>query len=155
MRHAGSAEAGGYRVIRRWMFNIAAGVSLLLCVMSLAHPFTVGRQTSPVGLQIPVPIPSDAEEIVVLGLGGLEWWEYTPWDKQWYLMSSSPVSAIPVAIGFAVLPMWWWLSNRARRRLSAERLGLCQSCGYNLTANTSGICPECGTPVPSKPEAVA
>jgi hypothetical protein len=26
--------------------------------------------------------------------------------------------------------------------------GSCQSCGYNLTGNTSGTCPECGTPVP-------
>jgi len=24
--------------------------------------------------------------------------------------------------------------------------GYCQSCGYNLTGNTSGVCPECGVP---------
>ena len=30
----------------------------------------------------------------------------------------------------------------ARRRLS--RIGLCPSCGYDLTANVSGVCPECG-----------
>ena len=27
--------------------------------------------------------------------------------------------------------------------------GHCQTCGYNLTGNTSGVCPECGTPTDS------
>jgi hypothetical protein len=31
---------------------------------------------------------------------------------------------------------------RHRRR----KRGVCPSCGYNLTGNTSGVCPECGTP---------
>ena len=38
-----------------------------------------------------------------------------------------------------------WPSSVESRR----HLGLCQACGYNLTANTSGVCPECGTPVPA------
>jgi hypothetical protein len=38
--------------------------------------------------------------------------------------------------------------NYARHRRRA-RLGLCASCGYSLTGNTSGTCPECGTPVPA------
>jgi len=37
--------------------------------------------------------------------------------------------------------------TRAYRRIP---LGHCQSCGYNLFANTSGICPECGTPIPDE-----
>lgn len=42
-------------------------------------------------------------------------------------------------------PMWWliWGIARLRRRRLAK--GLCPSCEYNLTGNTSGVCPECGT----------
>ena len=43
---------------------------------------------------------------------------------------------------FAVLPcIWTWRTVRAWRR---HPPGHCQSCGYNLTGNTSGVCPECG-----------
>ena len=44
----------------------------------------------------------------------------------------------------AWLPYRLW-SNARRRRLA--RAGRCQTCGYNLTGNTSGICPECGTAI--------
>lgn len=33
---------------------------------------------------------------------------------------------------------------RKRRRANRHRRGNCESCGYNLTGNTTGICPECG-----------
>ena len=34
----------------------------------------------------------------------------------------------------------WWRDRRYPK-------GHCQSCGYDLTGNTSGVCPECGTDV--------
>jgi hypothetical protein len=34
----------------------------------------------------------------------------------------------------------------ATRRWLRRRRGLCPSCAYDLTGNTSGACPECGTP---------
>jgi hypothetical protein len=40
--------------------------------------------------------------------------------------------AVPTAISF-------W---RDRRRHAPPHC--CQSCGYDLTGNTSGVCPECG-----------
>jgi hypothetical protein len=50
----------------------------------------------------------------------------------------------------SVLPLIWIaVAWRARRRKRLD--GGCQSCGYDLTAN-SGVCPECGTPVTTKPE---
>ena len=58
-----------------------------------------------------------------------------------------------ILIATLVLPAvygWYW--NRLRRR---KTRGLCISCGYNLTGNTSGVCPECGTPAPGKSEATA
>jgi hypothetical protein len=34
-------------------------------------------------------------------------------------------------------------------RETRRRQGLCPTCGYDLTANTSGVCPECGRVVTS------
>jgi len=42
---------------------------------------------------------------------------------------------------------------RGHLRISTRQsLGLCLSCGYDLTSNESGICPECGAPVESRTE---
>jgi hypothetical protein len=63
---------------------------------------------------------------------------------------------LAIAAGAAILLLLGW--NRARRKRRRDRLiaaNVCVKCGYNLIANTSGVCPECGTPVPSKPEAIA
>jgi len=46
---------------------------------------------------------------------------------------------------FSLPPALWLRGFIRRRRLRSA--GRCQSCGYNLTGNTSGICPECGTAV--------
>ncbi|HEV2688413.1 MAG TPA: hypothetical protein VGV35_07655, partial [Bryobacteraceae bacterium] len=45
----------------------------------------------------------------------------------------------------AIAPAFWLREDLSRRR--RLRIGLCQSCGYNLTGNTSGVCPECGTAI--------
>jgi hypothetical protein len=47
-----------------------------------------------------------------------------------------------LALAALILPGMWL----ATRRAGAPSTGLCSSCGYNLTGNTSGICPECGRP---------
>jgi hypothetical protein len=39
------------------------------------------------------------------------------------------------------------------RRAIRTRAGRCQSCGYDLTGNTSGVCPECGAQVTARPAA--
>ena len=54
-----------------------------------------------------------------------------------------------VVLVTSVLPLVW--SARTIRRGRRSRSGLCPSCGYSLTGNTSGVCPECGTPVPKEP----
>jgi hypothetical protein len=35
------------------------------------------------------------------------------------------------------------------RRRSNMKRGLCPTCSYNLTGNTSGVCPECGNAIPA------
>ena len=32
-------------------------------------------------------------------------------------------------------------------RLALAEHGICPTCGYDLTGNTSGVCPECGTTI--------
>ena len=51
------------------------------------------------------------------------------------LLSNAAVYGLVGALG----AMWLNFGRRMRR---LER-GLCQSCGYNLTGNTTGVCPEC------------
>ena len=58
------------------------------------------------------------------------------------------ISLWEVTGGFAVLPACWLLL-RFIRRSNRHSVGICSSCSYILTGNTSGVCPECGTPVPS------
>jgi hypothetical protein len=59
------------------------------------------------------------------------------------------VSLIPWCV--AAFLFIWIEGRRVERYLWAELDDVCNSCGYNLTGNTSGTCPECGTPVPKEP----
>ncbi len=46
----------------------------------------------------------------------------------------------------ALLPLAWLAATARQYQLAARRTrrGLCPTCCYNLTANTTGTCPECG-----------
>ena len=46
-----------------------------------------------------------------------------------------PLLALALPVAFL-----WYRDRRPPK-------GRCQSCGYNLTGNTSGLCPECGTEI--------
>jgi hypothetical protein len=76
----------------------------------------------------------------VIGPGGMSFTE-----------SVYAVPAWLVVIAFLIPPIAW-LRRFLKRPKSSNA---CRKCGYNLTGNASGVCPECGTPVPSKPEAIA
>jgi hypothetical protein len=46
----------------------------------------------------------------------------------------------------AVLPLFWFTAKY--RQIRRRRLpGVCHTCFYDLTGNTSGVCPECGTAI--------
>lgn len=55
------------------------------------------------------------------------------------------VPIAPIIVVLAVLPLWWFIRRQRYRMRIANNL--CQSCGYNLTGNTSGVYPECGTAI--------
>jgi hypothetical protein len=77
-------------------------------------------------------------------------WQLTADDDQYITASvwgwgvAIPYFAIMLA---AAVPILWWFFNFRDREESRRRvmLGLCLTCGYDLTHST-GVCPECGEP---------
>ncbi|HEX5243398.1 MAG TPA: hypothetical protein VFW23_09085 [Tepidisphaeraceae bacterium] len=49
-----------------------------------------------------------------------------------------------------VLPALFILARLIFSGWPTRAPGMCVSCGYDLTGNTSGVCPECGTPTTDK-----
>jgi len=87
-------------------------LSLVLCFASTIDVWMSGVDSRPHGVQIPLPVPSDADEVLVIGFSNVEHWEYTPWDNKWYPMSGGPL----VTISLAILPMVWvWRLRRPWR----------------------------------------
>lgn len=56
-----------------------------------------------------------------------------------------PLGATTFGLGSPPLAV---LALRTTRRYRRRKRGLCLTCGYDLTGNTSGVCPECGTAAP-------
>jgi len=60
--------------------------------------------------------------------------------------SSLTLSYWLLTLASAALPVSWLVGWR--RRFRRHQLGLCLTCGYDLTGNSSGICFECGNGIP-------
>jgi len=140
-------------VIRRWVFNVAAAVSLLFCATTIVLWVTSWFTSKPLAHYW----------LTINGWIYDIWLSPRPFGFKWRsgVFGVSPCTDISAPYWFAIilsgtLPVLWTVSTRrseARRRRAEA--GLCVVCDYSLVANTSGVCPECGTPVPNKPEAVA
>jgi len=69
-----------------------------------------------------------------------------PLKVSWWFAHVDKGYSLPLWIPFVIvaiptLILWRWTRFEP---------GHCQTCGYNLTGNTSGICPECGTKITSE-----
>ena len=51
---------------------------------------------------------------------------------------------VPIAVVYIIWVRYLILRSRREKRVQT---GLCENCGYDLTANASGVCPECGVGV--------
>jgi hypothetical protein len=98
------------------------------------------------------------------GEPGRYWWRrgfggpFIPGPRSWYVAISPKVRSglfgsrvlaarvdhWPLVLFTSILPSTALAAYWRRHRRALH--GLCLSCGYNLTGNTSGVCPECGRP---------
>ena len=154
--------------MKRWIFNAAAGLSLVLCLGTVGlwvdsyHSWRFvqyrgpQRQTSIASLRGAIAIVAEerprvsrsawnyehrsAEFVLIRGTNGYEWrFRYVSTSS--FLYAAAP-HWFP-ALLFLVLPGIWAV-KRCRRRIPP---GHCKKCGYDLRGSTER-CPECGTPIP-------
>ena len=151
--------------MKRRLFNLAAVVSLMLCVaMLVLWPRSywqcdlLERWTVRDGALTGGWITSDIGSVLV---GRMSVPNSRIRESGWRLVTSDPnpagyhfsyvadvnsnVLILPhwfYAILFAVVPAWWRFAPH-RRRAKRKRLGLCATCGYDLRG-TPERCPECG-----------
>ena len=112
--------------IGRWVFNIAAALSLAACILICV---TLGFAIRSMNRVMPLPLSNRLNHLY-LGLG----------------LDAGPKVSAAQAIEISMLLPVIWVALRIRRSLRRENQpGHCQQCGYDLTGNVSGICPECGT----------
>ncbi len=83
---------------------------------------------------VPMPLPSDPKRF--FSYYGLQ-------VRIGRLICEVIALASLTSLAILVVPGLLRLPSSIRGR-SRRRRGLCLSCGYNLTGNTSGVCPECG-----------
>lgn len=123
------------------------GPALVFCLAVLgllAWSYSIPLTTPPSGPRIPLPVPSDAAEYLILSHGRVAAWEYTDWDRTWYRLGPGvrlwPVTLAAVAAAFVAA---LWVGRQPAEHQEAENHPSCAVCGYDLRA-TPDRCPECG-----------
>jgi hypothetical protein len=124
-------------VVRRRLFNLAAAVSLLLCLATVTTCIYAIYQRHVSWKQMfatfagNLHIHDSYTSVQVFGI---------------------PLSAWVVVTATAILPALWVLNFvRNRRYASMGDIHLCTNCGYDLRASPDR-CPECGAQAKPKPQ---
>ena len=151
----------------RWVFNIFALLSFLLCVATVVlwvrsyeefdsffHSYEdsrgswelgsssgevyVTRMSHPQGLMV---VYDDMVMRAFPAIFGIDIFEYARGDQiGWYAGIPHPM----LAYIFAGLPILWCFSTFRRQRVKRRlKNNLCVACGYDLQGS-GGKCPECG-----------
>ena len=154
--------------MRRRLFNVAAGVWLVLCMCAavwiiiqrpeVRYGRVWGVRLMWKGQEIPAPpyrpwlVRYPPEHSFAGVVVGSRWDFETPLtggefyvEHPYVLMRKRflfPFALVVVAC--LIRPFYLRHSLRQQQR---ELRGDCLACGYDLTGNTSGVCPECGTAV--------
>jgi hypothetical protein len=103
MWHADGGQAGDHDMIRRLTFTVAAGISLILWLMSVLAARLGGAHS------------------------GIEIGPFLMYPAPGWLMAVAKAGPI----GFAVLPVLWWVRQLLGERRGA-RPGTCSKCDYDL-----------------------
>lgn len=126
--------------MRRRLFNIAAAVSLLLC---MATVILWVRSYGPYDAKVNglfLLLTHHRGFQLISGEGRLSLFHDVPDGVTQIDFAYWRCAAL-----FLVLPAAWLIRRLLIRPCSFD--GRCAACGYNLTGNVSGVCPECGMPV--------
>jgi hypothetical protein len=114
---------------------------------------SAGAFTPAIGYTLPAtPFVRSFFGVEIINVTG---WLNTPADptlldtRQTLTVTSINVPIVLPGMLLCVLPLAWLAHSLLQRR--RNRAGLCATCNYNLTGNTSGVCPECGTAITSPP----
>jgi hypothetical protein len=118
--------------VKRRVFNILAGVSLLLLVFTVLFVDSDRGEAYPPG--------ETFESIHVFG-----WYCDLNWHSR--LLPYGIPATLILAPAFSVLPILWLKSRFWKRR--NVKSAYCIHCGYDLRA-TPDQCPECGATTPKK-----
>lgn len=83
-------------------------------------------------------------------LGVRYWHNHNDENNQFVTYDRLIIPHVHFLISSILILMGWCIVRYRLRKLQGRASrGLCPTCTYNLTGNTSGICPECGTAIVS------
>jgi hypothetical protein len=161
------------RRIRRWLFNILAAVSLVICLATTILAIRSIRTADIIFHERSEPDDSyfAVSESGAIGVStnspifGKNGWTHLKKDVTENLLShwlwfdgrlTSPPGNRYVRIPILLLTFIFLVPQalfirRWRRERHAKMVGHCLTCNYNLTGNVSGTCPECGTAIAARP----
>jgi hypothetical protein len=162
------AAGFGYNAgVRRWLFNLAAALSLLLCLASAVlwarsfYRWDLGQYFPRDGWAVSLSVHSGAGELCssaeIPGISSYSSSDPAPPHAAlwWFRVDFTyyPAWLVRVPLWFPVAASGaaaWWFGRRGR----LAKIGICAPCGYDLRA-TPDRCPQCGKTGPQSSGVIA